>query len=66
MVLTLNSSLDDETTAQLIGEEFDVTVEIDQSEDKRLRITDLSVQEEIENYPQDKLLKLVIKNDLLM
>ena len=56
MVLTLNSSLDDETTAQLIGEEFDVTVEIDQSEDKRLRITDLSVQEEIEKSPQDKLI----------
>jgi translation initiation factor IF-2 len=56
MVLTLNDALDDETTVQLIGDEFDVKVEIDTSEDKKLRITDLTIKEEVEKAEESELI----------
>ncbi len=45
--LTINDLLDDETTVQLIGEEFSCEITIDTSEEERLRITDKSIAEEI-------------------
>jgi translation initiation factor IF-2 len=46
--LTLNDLLDDETTVQLLGHEFGCEIEIDRSEEKRIQITDKTIQEEIE------------------
>ena len=47
MQLTINDILDDETTVQLIGEEFSCEITIDTSEEERLRITDKTIAEEI-------------------
>ena len=47
VALTLNDYLDDETTIQLLGHEFDCEIKIDTSEEERLRITDKTIQEEI-------------------
>lgn len=47
ITLTLNDYLDDETTIQLLGHEFGCDIAIDTSEEKRLRITEMSIQEEI-------------------
>ncbi|MBT4445479.1 MAG: translation initiation factor IF-2, partial [Waddliaceae bacterium] len=47
MTVTLNDVLDDETTIQLIGSEFDCEITIDSSEEERIRITDKTVNEEI-------------------
>ena len=47
IVITLNDYLDDETTVQLLGSEFDCNINIDKSEEKQLQITDLSIKEEI-------------------
>ncbi|MES2199333.1 MAG: translation initiation factor IF-2 [Chlamydiota bacterium] len=46
-VLTLNDCLDDETTVQLLGNEFDCAITIDTSEEERIRITGKSIKEEI-------------------
>lgn len=46
-IYTLNDSLDDETTIQLLGHEFDCEITIDTSEEERIRITDKSIKEEI-------------------
>ena len=46
-VLTLNDYLDDETTVQLLGNEFDCAITIDTSEEERIRITGKSIKEEI-------------------
>lgn len=47
ILVTLNDMLEDETTIQLLGEEIGCQVIIDSSEEKRIQITDQSVQEEI-------------------
>lgn len=47
VVVTLNDTLDDETTIQLLGHEFGCEISIDTSEEQRIRITDKSVKEEI-------------------
>jgi len=47
VAVTINDALDDETTVQLLGEEFDCTISIDTSEEERIRITDKSIREEI-------------------
>ena len=47
VAITINDFLDDETTVQLLGEEFGCSITIDTSEEQRLRITDESIQEEI-------------------
>ncbi|CCB89634.1 translation initiation factor IF-2 [Simkania negevensis] len=47
VALTLNDYLDDETTIQLLGHEFECEITIDTSEEERLRITDKTIQEEI-------------------
>jgi translation initiation factor IF-2 len=47
VVVTLNDLLEDETTVQLLGQEFGCEIMIDASEEERLRITDKSIKEEI-------------------
>lgn len=47
VAMTLNDSLVDETTVQLLGEEFKCAITIDTTEEERLRITDKTVGEEI-------------------
>ena len=47
IVLTLNDYLDDETTIQLLGHEFDCEISIDTSEEERIRITTKSIRDEI-------------------
>lgn len=47
MPLTLNDILDDETIVTLLGQEFGCEITIDTAQEKRLRITDLSIAEEI-------------------
>ncbi len=47
IIVTINDVLDDETTVQLLGEEFNCAIKIDTSEEERIRITDKSIKEEI-------------------
>lgn len=47
VVVTINTILDDETAIQLLGHEFGCAITIDRSEEKRLRITDKTIHEEI-------------------
>ncbi len=48
VVLTLNDFLDDETTIQLLGHDFECEISIDTSEEKRIRITEHTIRQEIE------------------
>lgn len=48
IVATLNDVLDDETTIQLLGQEFGCEITVDTTEEERIRITDKSIREEIE------------------
>ncbi len=56
MVVTLNDLLVDETTVGLIGHEFGCEITIDTSEEQRVRITDLTVAEEIAQAPSEQLI----------
>lgn len=47
IVITINDLLDDETTIQILGEEFGCAISIDTSEEERIRITDKTIKEEI-------------------
>lgn len=47
IVVTLNDILDDETTVQLLGQEFGCEITIDTTEAQRVRISDKKVREEI-------------------
>lgn len=49
IVVTLNDTLEDETTIQLLGQEFGCEITIDSSEEKRIRITDKTIKEEIQS-----------------
>lgn len=54
IMLTLNDYLDDETTIQLLGHDFDCEITIDTSEEDRLRITDKTIKQEIQgSEPSD-------------
>lgn len=55
VVLTLNDYLDDETTVQLLGHEFECEITIDTSEQERIRITSESIEEEIKQSPRESL-----------
>ena len=55
-ILTLNDYLDDETTVQLLGHDFECEITIDTSEEKRLKITDQTIKQEIENTPKDEVI----------
>jgi translation initiation factor IF-2 len=58
VVVTLNDLLDDETTIQLLGHEFDCEIKIDTSEEQRLRITEKTIKEEIqETTPEELMLR---------
>ncbi len=56
IIPTLNDLLEDETTIQLLGHEFGCEITIDTSEEKRLRITDQSIKEELQQIPSDQLI----------
>ena len=49
LVVTLNDHLDDETTVLLIGDEFNCKIEIDTTEEEKIRITDKSIHQEIKD-----------------
>lgn len=53
VVVTLNDALEDPTTVQLLGHEFEVNINIDTSEAARLRITDKTIKEEIAEAAED-------------
>jgi translation initiation factor IF-2 len=53
IVMTINDYLEDETTVQLLGVDFDCEVTIDTSEEERLRITEHSISEEIKTSGED-------------
>lgn len=55
VVVTLNDLLEDETTVQLLGQEFGCEIGIDTSEEERLRITDKSIKEEVAKSAPDEL-----------
>jgi len=55
VIMTLNDLLDDETTIQLLGQEFGCDITIDSSEEERIRITDKSIKEEILGSDQSKI-----------
>ncbi len=55
VVVTLNDLLDDETTVQLLGQEFGCDIQIDTKEEERIRVTDKSVQEEIKSTDEQLL-----------
>ena len=54
-VVTLNDLLADDTMVQLLGSELGCEVEIDTSEEQRLRITDKTISEEIHAESADAL-----------
>lgn len=56
VIVTLNDYLDDETTIQLLGEEFACNITIDTSEEERIRITDKTIREEIAEHPNDEMI----------
>jgi len=55
LIVTINDLLDDETTVQLLGQEFGCEISIDTSEQERLRVTDVTVQQEISSTTLEKL-----------
>ncbi|MDR2539974.1 MAG: translation initiation factor IF-2 [Chlamydiales bacterium] len=56
VMLTLNDYLDDETTIQLLGHDFDCEITIDTTEEDRLRITDKTIKQEIQANQADALM----------
>ncbi len=52
VVITLNDFLDDETTIQLLGHEFECEITIDRSVEERIRITDKTIKQEIQETPE--------------
>lgn len=58
LVLTLNDVLDDETTIQLLGHEFNCEIEIDTTEQDKIQITDQTLDKEISD---DKSANLIIR-----
>lgn len=55
VVVTLNDLLEDETTLQLLGQEFGCDITIDTAEEKRIQITDKSIKEELSQEPPEQL-----------
>ena len=55
IVITLNDYLDDETTVQLLGHEFDCEITIDKREEERIQITKKTIREEIKATPKENL-----------
>jgi translation initiation factor IF-2 len=57
VIITLNDYLDDETTVQLLGHEFQCELTIDTTEEERIRVTDKTVKDEV-SETDDSLLEL--------
>lgn len=57
LLVTLNDILEDETTIQLLGHEFGCEIKLDNSEKERIRITDKSIKEEINEASVDQMIK---------
>lgn len=55
IVVTLNDLLEDETTVQLLGQEFGCEITIDTAEEKRIQITDKTIKEELQQTSSDLL-----------
>ncbi|MCH9632138.1 MAG: Translation initiation factor IF-2 [Chlamydiae bacterium] len=55
LTLTLNDILEDETTIQLLGQEFSCDIQIDTAEQDRIQITDKLLEEEIKETDESKL-----------
>ena len=55
VVATLNDLLEDETNIQLLGHEFGCEITIDTTEERRIRITDQSIKEELQQTLPDQL-----------
>ncbi len=55
MIVTLNDILEDETTVQLLGQEFGCDITIDTTEEKRIQITDKTIKEELQQTSEDQL-----------
>jgi translation initiation factor IF-2 len=55
VILTLNDLLEDETTIQLLGQDFGCEITIDTSEAERIQITDKSIKEELAETPPEQL-----------
>lgn len=55
VIMTLNDFLDDEATIQLLGHDFDCEITIDRTEEDRLRITDKTIRQEIQETPPESL-----------
>lgn len=56
VIVTLNDILEDETTIQLLGNEFGCDISIDTAEEKRIQITDKTVKQEIKETSEDLLI----------
>ena len=56
VAITINDYLDDETTIQVLGQEFGCEITIDTTQEERLRITDKTIQEEIQETDQKLLI----------
>ena len=57
IAVTLNDVLEDETTIQLLGTEFNCEISIDRADEKRLQITEDTIKQEIKNESQENLLQ---------
>lgn len=55
VIVTINDLLDDSTTIQLLGHEFECAIGIDASEEERIRITDQTIKTEILATPPEQL-----------
>ncbi len=55
VIVTINTPLEDETTIQLLGQELGCELTIDTTVEKRLRITEQTIPEEIASVPEDQL-----------
>lgn len=58
VVVTLNDLLEDETTVQLLGQEFGCEIAIDTSEEERIRVTGKTIKEEVAtSSPEDLVIR---------
>ncbi len=55
--ITINDILEDETTIELIGNEFDCKIKIDTALEDKLQITDKTLKEEIKGTQEERLAK---------
>lgn len=56
LLVTLNDLLEDETTVQLLGHEFGCELTIDTAEERRIRITEQTIKEELATTAEENLI----------